>query len=409
MTADRLPGHPDGDALHQLSLATLVDLGTLPGDRLTCPPTATTLHHRDEVYRLLIAQAKDYAIFSTDVGRCIETWSPGAEAVFGWSADAAIGRPMDIIYTLEDRAAGVPEQEVTQAQAEGRAPNVRWHLREDGSRIFIDGMIYARRGADGVFLGVFKIGQDVTARLQAEDALRAHEEILERRVAEATTELRTLSRRLLLVQEEERRKLALELHDEIGQVLTGLSFQLAAASEPNGEASLAEATATVQALTEQVRQVSLDLRPAVLDHYGLLAAVEWYIARYQFRTGITVHLRQENGNRRLAPEVEIAAFRVVQEGLTNIARYAGVREAWVTIFSDGVLLVIIKDKGQGFDVANHHHANGLAGMRERVELLGGTFELESVPGQGTTITAELPIEVDSEAAAAFTSETHGSW
>jgi PAS domain S-box-containing protein len=362
-----------------------------------CPAATATPDEGEERYRLLVEQAKDYAIFSTDAGRCIETWSPGAEAVFGWSADAAIGRPMDIIYTPEDQAAGVPEQEVTQAQAEGRAPNVRWHLRRDGSLVFIDGVIYARHRADGVFAGVFKVGQDVTARLRAEEALRDHEARLEQRVAEATAELRSLSRRLLIVQEEERRKLALELHDEIGQLLTGLSFQLASLDGPDGAVTLAEAKAAVQKLTDQVRQLSLDLRPAVLDGFGLLTAVKWHIERFQAITGITVHLRHEGGDRRHAPDVEIAAFRVVQEGLTNIARYAGVREAWVTIFSDGSLLVIIKDQGQGFDSTHRREANGLTGMRERVELLGGTFELESVPGQGTTITAELPTEAPLEA------------
>jgi PAS domain S-box-containing protein len=390
MTADRLPGHPDGDARHQPSFAPAVDLGMPSGGGLTNPPAVATLHEGEERYRLLVEQALDYAIFSTDPERRIETWSPGAAVTFGWSAEAAIGQPMDLIYTPEDRAAGIPAQEVAQAQVEGQAPDVRWHLRQDDSLVFIDGMVYAHRGANGAFAGVFKVGQDVTVRLRAEEALREHEALLEQRVAESTAELRNLSRRLLMVQEEERRKLALELHDEIGQVLTGLGFQLAAAGGPDGAASLAAANTTVQVLTEQVRQMSLDLRPAVLDRYGLFAAVDWYVARYQATTGITVHLRELGEDRRYAPEVEIAAFRVVQEGLTNLARYAGVREAWVTIFSDGLLLVIIKDQGQGFDLSHRRDTNGLAGMRERVELLGGTLEVESVPGQGTTITAQLP-------------------
>ncbi|MFT4040378.1 MAG: PAS domain S-box protein [Thermomicrobiales bacterium] len=226
------------------------------------------------------------------------------------------------------------------------------------------------------------------------DALKQTTETLQRRVREATAELRTLSRRLLLVQEEERRKLALELHDEIGQALTGLTFQLAAA-EGRGDGALAEVNVTVQALTEQVRQMALELRPQVLDRYGLLAAIEWFRTRYQATTGITVHLREQNvAQRRYPPEIEIAAFRVVQEALTNVARHAGVGEAWVSLFSDGVLLAAIRDEGRGFDAAQVRDSSGVGGMQERVHLLGGAFDLETAPGEGVRITAEFPLATD---------------
>jgi signal transduction histidine kinase len=201
-----------------------------------------------------------------------------------------------------------------------------------------------------------------------------------------------LSRRLLVVQEEERRNLARELHDEIGQVLTGLSFQLASVQGHPDDNVLAEAQATVQALTNQVRQLSLELRPVVLDGYGLLAAIQWYIGRYQPRSGVTVHLRHDGSDRRYAPEVEIAAFRVVQEALTNIARHSGVTEAWVTLFGERSLLVIIHDQGQGFAPDRSTESTGLGGMRERVALLGGTFVLETAPGAGVHITAEFPLD-----------------
>jgi PAS domain S-box-containing protein len=358
------------------------------------------LRQSEERYRLIVEQATDYAIFSTDPERRIETWPPGAARIFGWSAAEALGQFVDMTYTPEDQAARAPEQEARQARDHGQTPNVRWHMCKDGKRVFIDGMAYARRATDGTFQGVFKVGQDVTARILAEAARRTEEarmrEHLEAEVASATLELRALSRRLLLVQEEERRRLALELHDEIGQVLTGLTFQLTAAQGQHG-AGLAEASATVQALTEQVRQLSLELRPAVLDRYGLLAAVEWYVERFQQRTGVTVHLRHEELTRRFASEVEVAAFRVVQEALTNIARYAEVTEAWVTLFADDTLLVVIHDLGHGFETAQSGESNGLAGMRERVELLGGAFDLETAPGEGVHITAEFPL-YDSAAA-----------
>lgn len=483
----------------------------------------TALLESERRYRFIVDQAADYAIFSTDPDRRIETWSPGAERAFGWSADEAVGQLMDITYTPEDQASGHVEREVATAHAAGSAANVRWHQRKDGQRVFIEGTTYARHTDNGEFQGVFKVGQDVTARRLMEEALRQSEALLgtvlqtapvaigffddrgqillsnpamqryfptgmipsrdpahvsrweafdddgqpispddfpgsrallglptipgmemrfrledgrrvwtrvasmpiqdelggirrqvavitdiddlkrteatlreseaslQRRVLAATAELRTLSRRLLTVQEEERRHLARELHDEIGQVLTGLNFQLGAAARSQA-ADLADAQATVQRLTEQVRQLSMDLRPEMLDRYGVLPSLEWLIERYQQRTGIAVTLRHMGLDRRFPPEVEITAYRVVQEALTNVARHAATNAVSVQILGDGTLLIVVRDEGQGFRDAQTYATSGLGGMRERVALLGGTLDIESAPGEGTVVTAELPVD-----------------
>lgn len=360
------------------------------------------LREGEERYRRIVEQAVDHAIFTTDARGCIDTWPGGAEHVFGWSASEVIGKSIALTYTPEDRAARVPEQEMAIARAEGKAPNVRWHQRKDGTRVFIEGMAYPRWGRDGVFQGVFKIGQDITARLLAEErhreaeaALREEEERMREELAEqvaaATSELRTLSRRLLTVQEEERRNLARELHDEIGQMLTGLNFQLAGITDANGSA-LHDAQATVEVLTEQVRQLSMNLRPGVLDAFGLLAALEWHIERFQQQTGIRIHLRHEQVPERFAPEVEIAVFRVFQEALTNIARHANTDFATVQLIVDDCLLtLVIRDTGRGFDARRPVLSTGLGGMRERVELLDGRLEIESTPDHGTTLIAEVPL------------------
>jgi PAS domain S-box-containing protein len=355
------------------------------------------LRASEERFRAIVEEATDYAIFTTDAKGRIDDWTPGAEAVLGWTPEEAIGQPFDITFTSEDRAAGVPEQELAAARATGYARDVRWHACKNGSRVFIEGSARARHLTDGTFQGLLKIGQDVTARREIEQ--RRHEEDerlreeLEKRVEAATTELRTLSRRLLEVHEEERRHLARELHDEIGQVLTGLSFQLAAAAGKGGAHSLAEATATVQALTEQIRQLSMDLRPAALDSLGLLAAMQWHLERYQQQTGIVADLRHEGLARRFSAKVEIGAYRVVQEALTNVARHAGTDAATVQLFADDrSLAVVVRDHGCGFDPAMASSSGGLSGMRERVELLGGRLEVEATPGAGVVVAAEFPLD-----------------
>lgn len=267
------------------------------------------------------------------------------------------------------------------------APHEREFLRRGGPSWW--GLSAANRLAEG---RVVEYVLDVTARRQAEEALRGSEESLQRRVTEATAELRALSQRLLLVQEEERRFLARELHDEIGQVLTGLGFQLGAGTATEDE-RLAEARRIVAELTNQVRQLSMDLRPAALDSYGLLPALRWHLKRYQQQTGVRVELRAEGVARRFPAPVEIAAYRIVQEALTNVARHAETTDAVVQLFADeAALTVSVRDHGRGFDPRATAGAGGLSGMRERAELLGGTLVIDAAPGQGVVVTAELPID-----------------
>jgi signal transduction histidine kinase len=240
---------------------------------------------------------------------------------------------------------------------------------------------------------------DVSERMSAEAALRESEASLQRRVAEATTELRALSRRLLNVQEEERRALARELHDEVGQVLTGLALQLGEGS--TSDARLEEALRIVADLTDQVRQLSIDLRPAALDRYGLLPALRSRLERYERQTGVRVDMRQEGVARRFPPEIEIAVYRIVQEALTNVARHAGVNSAEVRLFADDTALTAsICDEGRGFRPGEGAGAGGLDGMRERAELLGGSLTVDAEPGGGVTITAELPLDAEPSGATA---------
>lgn len=239
---------------------------------------------------------------------------------------------------------------------------------------------------------------------QAEAALCRMHDDLELRVEERSAEvvrsneaLRVLSRRLVDAQEEERRFLARELHDEIGQIITGtkLLISLAAKDAPATlQPRLQEAVGLLQDLMQRVRRLSLNLRPQMLDDFGLLTALDWHFKRYHEQTGICVQFQHAPLSERLPSHLETAVFRVVQEALTNVARHAGVKEATVRLWTDELRLgVQVEDRGAGFDAQQalaSNTSNGLAGMRERAELLGGEFTLETAPGCGTRLMAQWP-------------------
>jgi GAF domain-containing protein len=209
--------------------------------------------------------------------------------------------------------------------------------------------------------------------------------------------LQGLSGRLMEVQEAERRHLARELHDEIGQLLTGLRLTLDVPEPPSpalGE-RLGQAQALVQELLERIRALSLDLRPSILDDLGVLPALLDNIERYMSQTKIRVHLEHSGLDRRFAPETETGVYRIVQEALTNVARHGQVDEVTVRLWAtDDVLGVQVEDHGAGFDpdaVLGTGRSGGLAGLRERAALLNGHLTVETHPGRGVRLTAEVPL------------------
>jgi signal transduction histidine kinase len=211
--------------------------------------------------------------------------------------------------------------------------------------------------------------------------------------------LQHLSHQLVKVQEAERYAIARELHDEVGQILTGLNLTLEMVARlPVEEVypRLEEAHTMVNDLMLRVREMSLQLRPPMLDDLGLLAALLWHVERYTSQTGIVVHFRQAGLERRFAAEVEIAIYRMVQEALTNVARYAGTSDVVVRLWSnDAMLGVQIEDQGNGFDpeeVLSRHTTSGLSGMRERLRLLGGELQIDAAPGQGCCLAVEIPLQ-----------------
>jgi signal transduction histidine kinase len=236
-----------------------------------------------------------------------------------------------------------------------------------------------------------RLEQEVSQRLDAERSLH-----------DSRRQLQSLSRQLLRTQETERRHLARELHDEIGQALTALKINLQGLQRGLNtsplRAGLDDSIGIVERTLEQVRNLSLALRPSMLDDIGLSAALRWYLDRQAQRAGLAVQATLDPLTQPLDPDVETACFRLVQEAVTNVVRHARARSIRVTMCQTGMALELaIRDDGAGFDVAAakeraaHGASLGLLGMHERVTLLGGEFDIASTLGEGTTVRVRIPL------------------
>jgi signal transduction histidine kinase len=228
--------------------------------------------------------------------------------------------------------------------------------------------------------------QELAARLQVYLHLRAQSE-----------ESRRLASQVVLAQEAERKRLSRELHDEIGQALTAVSFNLQAYQQAVGdstvEAQLQDSLSIIESTLHQVRDLALDLHPTILDDLGLVAALQWYIGRQAQRAGLIIELIADPTETSLPAELNTTCFRIVQEALTNILRHARAKKVVVELRRHRAdLELVIRDDGIGFDVSAVRGASlGLLGMQERVVLLSGQIKIKSKPGSGTEIRARFPL------------------
>lgn len=252
--------------------------------------------------------------------------------------------------------------------------------RPDGSQVIVSVNASPLRDAAGAIFGVTASLSDITRRKLAEESQRA------------------MARRIVAVQEEERRNIARELHDEIGQVLTAVRLDLQRLSAGNDPARHQESLTHIDEAIHQVRNLSLDLRPAMLDILGLEAALRWLVDRQTARTGLTPHLATHVAGKRFAPDIETACFRIAQQALTNVVRHAEAKNVWLNLEEQGKQLrLTIRDDGRGFELeearcrGQRGESFGLLVMRERATLLGGHFEIKSRAGHGTEVEAHLPL------------------
>jgi PAS domain S-box-containing protein len=373
----------------------------------------------EERLRLVLESATDYAIVLMNAEGRYTSWNPGAEKMFGYTEAEAVGQPSSLIFTPEDRAAGLPEQELQVADTAGRATDERWHMRKDGTRFYVSGVaVSLGRGR-----GYAKIARDLTAQKQAQEELQRAWEDLEKRVGERTAELAEansalreevrvrrraeqerleLLRRIVTTQEDERRRISRELHDQLGQSLTALRLKLEGLKGEAGESSklqgrITELVEVAQRLDADVDFLAWELRPSALDDLGLTVALSNYAHEWSKHLGVKVNFHSAGlEDARLAPLVETSLYRIAQEALNNVSKHAEATSVDLLLERRGHnAVLIIEDNGQGFNpdemtLSAGGRGMGLIGMRERAALVGGSIEIESAGGEGTTIFVRIP-------------------
>jgi PAS domain S-box-containing protein len=279
-----------------------------------------------------------------------------------------------------------------EARSSGKPFEVEYRIKTRGGQLkHIREVGYVRKDARGDISGLFGTAQDITEHKFAENALR-----------DSGVQLHALSRRLVTLQEFERRELARELHDRVGQNLTALNINLTILrttlpSQASVELRdrLADSETLIELTTEAIRHVLTELRPPMLDDQGLLPALDWYAREISARTGVAVAVRNLESAERPTPEVEIALFRIAQEALNNVVKHAQASRVEIAFGRFGSEYVMsVQDDGVGFDATEEREAQhaglGIVTMRERSQAIGGGFEVQTLPGSGTRLTVRVP-------------------
>jgi PAS domain S-box-containing protein len=305
--------------------------------------------------------------------------------MFGYTPQEAIGRRLAELITPD--VSQEEEEQYARAVAGGQsvqAEGVR--QRKDGSRLEV-AMLRVPVSMPGGEIEVYAIYRDITEAKRADEALR-----------QSAERLQTLSRRLVEIQESERRELSRELHDRIGQNLTALKInldivlsELPAAIKTAQGPRMHESLELIDATVRSVEEVMAELRPPMLDDHGLLAALRWIGGQFSRRAGIPITVQGPGDLARLAPAIEIALYRIMQEALTNVTKHAHASHVTISLtVQPGNLELVVADDGDGFDANAASRRGsavgwGLITMRERAEAIGGILTIESAPSRGTRL------------------------
>lgn len=337
--------------------------------------------------QMVMESLKDYAIITFDLEGKITRLNSGAENIFGYSEQEIIGQDGAILFTPEDRFNQIPQKEMQTALETGRAQDERWHLRKDGTRFYASGVMQPLH--DGETEGFVKIARDETQRLITEKAEREKETL----------------RRLISSQEDERRRIARDIHDHFGQQMTALRLKLAKIKTMRDATPFLDEIKEVEEIAARLDSdidfIAWELRPSSLDDLGLRITLGNFLNEWSNHTGVKSEYHVVGvGERRFTYEIKTNLYRIAQEALNNIYKHAQADKVEVIFEKRGdELLLVIEDNGVGFDVENKDNRQkgiGLIGIHERAAIIGGVAEIESQKGLGTTVFARVPVKFEDE-------------
>ena len=332
-------------------------------------------------------------VIAIDLGGRVMNWNRGAERMLGYSQEEALGKHISFIYPEEDRE--FLEREVLgPVKAKGtHQVEVRRLTKSGALRVAQLSLTLLRDDTDSP-IGIIGYSMDITDRKRGEEAL-----------LNSRNQLAALAIRLESVREEERTRIALEVHDVLGGALTGVKLDVAWVHKRITEsiesaryaavlARLESARGLLDSTIQSVRDIATTLRPGVLDELGLEAAVEWQAQEFQQRTGIACDTTIKPRNMALSPEQSTALFRILQEVLTNVARHAHATNVDIRLEQSGEQVILqVGDNGKGISSVEQSGPKsfGLLGMRLRAQQQGGTFDIQGMAGTGTTVTVNIPL------------------
>jgi PAS domain S-box-containing protein len=352
--------------------------------------TNEALREREELLRTIFEHAPG-GIAIADLAHNLVRANPAFARLVGYSEAELQGKPIDDFTHEEDVPANDAVFDELLTGKRKRCVIDKRYRRKDGTIIWVHVTVALVRGPADEPRYTVALSEDITEQKQAEDAMRR-----------SAAELQALSRRLVDLQESERRELARELHDRVGQSLTALSLNLgilrgALSSHRNADvrSRLQDSAALVEATARAIENVASDLRPPMLDDHGLVAALQWYAREFSERAETAVSVRGDE-RERLTGDVEIALFRIAQEALNNVAKHARATSVAVKLGRSGSgYEMSITDNGVGLggirEQADRSRLGlGMVTMRERAQAAGGAFDVQALPGGGTRLTVQVP-------------------
>jgi len=329
------------------------------------------------------------AVFVIDMEGRVQFWSRGAEAMFGYTKGETDGM---IAHELLSTDFPLPFNEITEELLRtGHWEGDLVKAAKDGTRVVVAGRWALQRGKRGQPPRILVVNNDITERKRGEELLLLR-----------TEQLRALAERLQWVREEDRKQVARDLHDQIGQILTAIKMDMSwigrhlPQSEGELLARLKESTQMIDDGVKTVRAICSGLRPGVLDDLGLAAAIEWQAGDFASRNDVLCEVSVPPVDLHLDGDRATATFRIFQECLTNVIRHAGAKHVRVTLSQeDEIIVLVVEDDGTGFsvpDLSNSLGSLGLQGMKERAQFCGGNVQISSSPGNGTSVTVRVPVD-----------------